>query len=217
MISAKNCRGRIAGRCRGSAALSARRPTAFSPAAVSETSISEAQVRLIANAVDRSLCTGLSRRFQIALRPSRRIDRACVHHAHHATDEIAAAASSVTSIGMTVVKVTGVVTAAIPSLRTPIGLGGLALEAKRRPHRQPEGGHHLGTRGQLLQSPAGIQGRRRLRVRVGLRRRFSKLLVTGASPFKTCFVADHGRNNQVAGLPRNRPARPSAVGPACPA
>ena len=119
MISAKNCRGRIAGRCRGSAALSARRhPTAFSPAAVSEAGISEPQVRLIADVVDRSPCTGLSRRFQIAsaAQPADLTVRAFITRIIP-TDEIAAAASSVTSVGMTVVKVTGVVTAPIPSLR----------------------------------------------------------------------------------------------------
>src|SRR5262245_64410859 len=39
-------------------------PTSLS-AAIAETKLSETQLRLIANAVDRSLCTGLSDRFQI--------------------------------------------------------------------------------------------------------------------------------------------------------
>ena len=41
-------------------------PTAVWAAAASAAGVSEPQARLIANAVDRSLCTGLSRRFQIA-------------------------------------------------------------------------------------------------------------------------------------------------------
>ena len=93
-------------------------PTTFSAAAASEAGLSEPQVRLIANAVDRSLCTGLSRRFQIAsaAQPADLTVRAFIARIIP-TDEIAAAASSVTSVGMTVVKVTGVVTAPIPSLR----------------------------------------------------------------------------------------------------
>ena len=106
-------------------------PTTFSAATASAAGLSEPQARLIANAVDRSLCTGLSRRFQIAsaAQPADLTVRAFITRIIP-TDEIAAAASSVTSVGMTVVKATGVVTAAIPSLRIPIGLGGLALEAE---------------------------------------------------------------------------------------
>jgi hypothetical protein len=85
---------------------------------VSKAGISEPQVRLIADVVDRSPCTGLSRRFQIAsaAQPADLTVRAFITRIIP-TDEIAAAASSVTSVGMTVVKVTGVVTAPIPSLR----------------------------------------------------------------------------------------------------
>lgn len=93
-------------------------PTTFSAATALAAGLSEPQVRLIANAVDRSLCTGLSSRFQIAsaAQPADLTVRAFITRIVP-TDEIAAAASSVTSVGMTVVKVTGVVTAPIPSLR----------------------------------------------------------------------------------------------------
>jgi hypothetical protein len=85
---------------------------------VSKAGISEPQVRLIADVVDRSPYTGLRRRFQIAsaAQPADLTVRAFIARIIP-TDEIAAAASSVTSVGMTVVKVTGVVTAPIPSLR----------------------------------------------------------------------------------------------------
>ena len=99
-------------------------PTRFSAATASEAGLSEPQVRLIANAVDRSLCTGLSRRFQIAsaAQPADLTVRAFITRIIP-TDEIAAAASSVTSVGMTVVKATGVVTAAIPSFAFPSASG----------------------------------------------------------------------------------------------
>ena len=157
-------------------------PTTFSAAAVSEAGLSEPQVRLIANAVDRSLCTGLSRRFQIAsaAQPADLTVRAFITRIIP-TDEIAAAASSVTSVGMTVVKATGVVTAPIPSLRFPIGLGGLARRLRPLTGPAPEGGHHLGARGQLLQSPAGIQAQATLTSsRLSFGDDFSKLLRTGA-------------------------------------
>jgi Protein of unknown function (DUF3313)/LVIVD repeat len=98
---------------------------------VNKDEILSARTVRIANAVDRSLCTGLSHRFQIALtdQAADLIVRAFITRIIP-TDEIAAAASSVASVGMTAVKAAGVVTAPIPSLRFPIGLGGLALEAE---------------------------------------------------------------------------------------
>jgi hypothetical protein len=58
-------------------------PTSLS-AVVAEAKLSEAQLRLIANAVDRSLCTGTQRPLpDRALRPGCRFDCACIHHAHH--------------------------------------------------------------------------------------------------------------------------------------
>jgi hypothetical protein len=161
-------------------------PTTFSPAA-SDAKLTDAQMKLIGNAIDRSLCVGLSRRFQIVapVQPADLTVHASVTRIVP-TDEIAATASSVTSIGMTVVKATGVVTAPIPSVRFPIGLGGLALEAEAV---DPAGG----------QKAAIIWGRgadsfttRARASKAGdayeLASAFgadvSKLLVTGESPFK---------------------------------
>ena len=166
-------------------------PTTFS-AAASEAGL--CALKLIANAVDRSLCTGLSRRFQIApaAQPANLVVRAFITRIIP-TDEIAAAASSVTSVGMTVVKAAGVVTAPIPSLRFPIGLGGLALEAEALDRTGSQKAAIIWARGADLQSPAGIQGRRRLRVRVGLRRRFQQAPGHRRQPVQDlAFVADHG-------------------------
>ena len=95
--------------------------------------LSERERRLVANAVDRSVCIGLSDRFRIVLAPEMadlnvRVSIASILP----TDETAAATSKVLDIGKSVVTSTGVVETSvpIPSVRVPIGLGGIALEGE---------------------------------------------------------------------------------------
>jgi len=106
-------------------------PTFVSPRRPADPKILEAQRRLIANAVDRSLCTGLGDRFQI-VPPGQAADLTV--HAFITrivpTDEIAAAASRPRRRSLDCERV-GAITAPVPSVRVPIGLGGLALERKR--------------------------------------------------------------------------------------
>ena len=162
-------------------------PTSLS-VAVAEAKLSEAQLRLIANAVDRSLCTGLSDRFQIV--PSAQAADLTVHTFITRiipTDEIAAAASKATWVAGSVATATTTVPVPVPSLRIPIGLGGLALEAEAvdRTGRQKaamvwaRGADSLTSRPRV--SPAGDA----YDLAASFGNDFSKLLVTGASPFKT--------------------------------
>ena len=107
-------------------------PTSFS-AAAKAAPLTETERNVVANAVDRSLCIGLSDRFKIVVPPQKADLTVSASVASIVpTGRTAAAASKVLSVGTTIVTATGVVDTAvpIPSLRIPIGLGGLALEAE---------------------------------------------------------------------------------------
>jgi hypothetical protein len=161
-------------------------PTSFA-AAAAEAKLTEAQLRLIANAVDRSLCTGLSERFVIvaSAQPADLTVRAFITRIIP-TDEIAAAASKATSVAASVASAVGAVTAPVPSLRFPIGLGGLALEAEAVDQTGTQKAAMLWARGadpvtsKPRVSPAGDA----YELASSFGDDFSKLLVTGASPFK---------------------------------
>jgi hypothetical protein len=162
-------------------------PTSFS-AAAAEAKLSEAQLKLIANAVDRSLCSGLGDHFQIvaSAQPADLTVRAFITRVI-ATDEIAAAASKVTSVATSVAAAVGAVTVPVPTLRFPIGLGGLALEAEAVDRAGSQAAAMVWARGadsfttKARVSPAGDA----YELASSFGDDFSKLLVTGASPFKT--------------------------------
>jgi hypothetical protein len=177
-------------------------------------------VRLIANAVDRSLCTGLSRRFQIAAaaQPADLTVRAFVTRIIP-TDEIAAAASSVTSVGMTVVKAAGVVTAPIPSLRFPIGLGGLALEAEALDRTGSQKAAIIWARGaNSFSRPRASRAGDAYEFASAFGDDFSKLLVTGASPFKTLpsLPTMDGIHSALGGAPKESACEAFGRGPGVP-
>lgn len=93
----------------------------------------QSDLRQVANAVDRSLCIGLSDRFQVVSPPQGADLTVHVSIASIVpTDETAAAASNVVSIGTSVATNVGLVETSVPirSLRVPIGLGGIALKAE---------------------------------------------------------------------------------------
>jgi hypothetical protein len=107
-------------------------PTSFSPAAASA-KLSPRDRRLVANAVDRSVCIALSDRFHIVSPPQTADLMVRVTIANIVpTDETAAATTKVLDISKTVLTTTGVVETSvpIPSVRIPIGLGGIALEGE---------------------------------------------------------------------------------------
>ena len=135
------------------------------------------------------------------------------------TDEIAAAASSVTSVGMTVVKVTGVVTAPIPSLRFPIGLGGLALEAEALDRTGSQKAAIIWARGaNSFSRPRASRAGDAYEFASSFGGDFSKLLVTGASPFKTLpsLPTMDGINSALGGAPKESACEAFGRGPGVP-
>lgn len=107
-------------------------PTSFAgPAASARLSARDRQ--LVANAVDRSVCIALSDRFHIVLPPQTADLTVHVTVANIVpTDEVAAAATTVIDVSKSVLSHTGVLETSvpIPSVRVPIGLGGIALEGE---------------------------------------------------------------------------------------
>jgi hypothetical protein len=107
-------------------------PTSYS-ADAALAKLSARDRRLVANAVDRSVCIALSDRFHINSSPQTADLMVRVTIANIVpTDETAAATSTALDIGKTVLTSTGVVETSvpIPSVRVPIGLGGIALEGE---------------------------------------------------------------------------------------
>lgn len=164
-------------------------PTTFSTAAP-PAKLSERDRRLVANAVDRSVCIGLSDRFQIVLPPQ--MAELTVHVSIASiipTDEVAAATSKVLDIGQSVVTNAGLVETAvpIPSVRVPIGLGGIALEAEAVDPAGYQRAAMLWARGansftgNTRVSPVGDA----YELASSFGDDFSELLVTGVSPFST--------------------------------
>ncbi|WP_375410399.1 DUF3313 domain-containing protein [uncultured Methylobacterium sp.] len=108
-------------------------PTQF-PQAVSGSSLTEGERRLIANAADRALCYELSLRYDVV--SSKRADltvRAVVTRVA-STDVPAAGATIATSAGISIASQLGVGFAStvgrVPVPRVPIGLGALTVEAE---------------------------------------------------------------------------------------
>jgi hypothetical protein len=184
-------------------------PTTFSPA-VTETRLSEKERRLVANAVDRSVCIGLSDRFQIVLAPEMadltvRVSIASILP----TDEAAAATSKVLDIGKTVVTSTGVVETSvpIPSVRVPIGLGGIALEGEAVDLAGQQKAAMLWAKGAnsffgtTRVSPVGDA----YELAASFGDDFSELLVTGDNPFRTklpSLPAMHRVKSKFGGAPK---------------
>jgi hypothetical protein len=98
-------------------------PTAFS--ATASPALTDKQRALVANAIDRSLCVGLSERFEVLMpgAPADLTVHAVVTQAA-ATDEVAAGASKVVSI------VPAALGIPAPVPRLPIGLGSLTVESE---------------------------------------------------------------------------------------
>jgi hypothetical protein len=181
-------------------------PTTFSPATAT-TRLSEADRRLVANAVDRSVCIGLSDRFHIV--PPPHTADLTVHVSIASilpTDEVAAAATKVIDVGQSIVTNTGVVESSvpIPSLRVPIGLGGIALEAEAADPTGYQRAAMLWARGAnsffgtTRVSPVGDA----YELAANFGDDFSELLVSGEDPFRTkmpSLPAMHRLNSMFGG------------------
>jgi hypothetical protein len=155
-------------------------PTAFS--ATASPALTDKQRALVANAIDRSLCVGLSERFEV-LGPNEPTDltvRAVVTQAA-ATDEVAAGASKVASI----VPAALGATVPIPVPRLPLGLGSLTVEAEAQDKAGKQQAAMLWARGADSFTTAATVSKAgdAYDLATTFSGDMSRLLVTGASPF----------------------------------
>ncbi|MFG1462023.1 DUF3313 domain-containing protein [Xanthobacter sp. DSM 24535] len=158
-------------------------PTVFAGAARQDT-ITEDQRKLVANAVDRSLCAGLSERFQVVgASESADLTVHAVVTNMVATDEKAVAATKVASVAKTIF-LPGI---PVPTPRIPIGLGSLSMEAEARNHEGAQEAAMVWGRGaNFLSGSARVStAGDAYELASAFGDDFSKLLVTGESPFKS--------------------------------
>ena len=170
------------------AATSARiMPTSFSQATFNA-GLSDTQRRMIANAVDRALCIGLSDRFHIVP-----VDQPADLRVHAVvtyvglTDEKVAAASKVAGIGVSIVESAYLPPfIRVPAPRIPLGLGGLAIEAEATNRKGQQEAAMLWARGAdaFTSKPKVSTVGDAYDLAKSFGDDFSKLLVKGASPFK---------------------------------
>ncbi|MCK9919461.1 DUF3313 domain-containing protein [Microbacteriaceae bacterium K1510] len=156
-------------------------PTAFSEPA-GATPFTPQQRSLVTNAVDRSLCTGLSERFQVvsAWAPADLTVHAVVTHIKP-TDPLAAGLSKGASVAKSVV-LPGV---PVPVPRIPIGLGSLSLEAEARDPNGQQKAAMIWGRGAnaFLGSGRVSEEGDAYGLAAEFGGDFSKMLVTGKTPF----------------------------------
>lgn len=185
-------------------------PTSFSGAAASA-GLSLRDRRLVANAVDRSVCIALSDRFHIVLPPQTaelavRVTIASIVP----TDQAAAATTKALDIGKTVLTTTGVVETSvpIPSVRVPIGLGGIALEGEAVDPKGRQAAAMLWAKG-----ASALFGNATRVSAVGdayelassFGNDFSELLVTGEDPFRFKLPSlpyMHRLKSRIGGAPK---------------
>ncbi len=157
-------------------------PTVFAPSAQLE-AITDDQRKLIANAVDRSMCAGLSERFEV-VEPSEKADLTI-----HAvitnmvpTDEKAVAATKLASVAKSIL-LPGI---PVPTPRIPIGLGSLSMEAEARaPDGKQDAAMVWGRGATFLSGGARVStSGDAYELASAFGEDFSKLVVTGESPFK---------------------------------
>ena len=183
-------------------------PTSYSASAASA-KLSARDRQLVANAVDRSVCIGLSDRFHIAQPPEAADLTVHITIASIVpTDETAAAVTKVLDVSKTVLTNTGVVDTSIPipSVRVPIGLGGIALE-----------GEAVGWTGQQAamvwaKGANAIFGTTRVspigdayELASSFGDDFSELLVSGEDPFRTklpSLPSMHSLKSKFGGAPK---------------
>jgi hypothetical protein len=154
--------------------------TAFSEAA--SPALSEKQRVLVANTVNRALCTGLSDRFEV-VGPNEPADlsvHAVVTQAA-ATNELAAGASKVASI------VPMALGSPVPVPRIPLGLGSLTLEAEALDRSGRQQAAMIWARGADSFTTAATVSKAgdAYELANAFGADFSRLMVTGVTPFGT--------------------------------
>lgn len=157
-------------------------PTTYS-AAVKPEGLTEEQRRLVANAVDRSLCAGLSERLMVVsgAEPADLTVHAVITNMA-LTDPNAVAASKAASVATTVL-LPGV---PVPKPRLPFGLGSLSIEAEARtPRGKQEAAMVWGQGANALFGSARVSNvGDAYELASGFGDDFSKMIVTGESPFQ---------------------------------
>ncbi|MBR1161916.1 DUF3313 domain-containing protein [Bradyrhizobium elkanii] len=155
-------------------------PTTFAHAA--SPMLSQEQRRLVANAIDRSLCVGLSDRLEVvaADQPADLTAHALVTQAAP-TDEVAAGASRVLGFLPTALNAS----VPVPVPRLPIGLGSLTVEAEARDPANRQQAAMVWARGanSFTNSPRVSSAADAYDLASSFSDDFSKLVVTGATPF----------------------------------
>jgi hypothetical protein len=135
---------------------------------------------LVANAIDRALCTGLSDRFQIvaANQPADLVVHATITDIVP-TNRTVAATSAMTSLGTSVAL-------AVPIPRIPIGLGGLSVEAEAIGQDGSQKAAMLWSRGaNMLTTKARVSAvGDAYSLSSSFGGDFSRMLVRGRDPFK---------------------------------
>ena len=153
-------------------------PTAFLQAA--SPALSQEQRLLVANAVDRALCVGLSDRFQVVGpgQPADLTTRVVVTQAAP-TNELAAGASKVVSA------VPSALGVPVPVPRLPVGLGSLSLEAEAQDGAGRQQAAIVWARGanSFTNSPTVSSVGDAYDLAGSFAGDFSQLLVTGETPF----------------------------------
>ena len=182
-------------------------PTSFSEAAA-RAGLSETQRQMVANAIDRSMCIGLSDRFQIVGgdQPADLSVHAVITHVG-LTDETMAGVSKAVSVGATVVeKVFVPVPIPTPSVRIPIGLGGLSVEAEALDQQRRQHAAMVWARGAdaFTSKPKVSTAGDAYDLAKSFADDFSKLLVTGSSPFRTMpsLPSMHKVGSMLGGAPK---------------
>lgn len=157
-------------------------PTIFAVKARVE-GITDEQRKLIANAVDRSLCAGLSERFTVVTTDDADLIVYALVTQMTPTDEKAVAATKVASVAKTIL-LPGV---PVPTPRLPIGLGTLSMEAEARGRDGRQQAAMVWGRGAsaLFSSSRISSSGDAYEFASAFGEDFSKMLVTGKSPFGT--------------------------------
>jgi hypothetical protein len=163
-------------------------PTSFSESAA-RAGLSQIQRDMVANAIDRSMCIGLADRFHVvtSAEPADLSVHAVITYVA-LTDEMVAGVSRAVTVGVSVAeKVLLPAPVPIPTPRIPIGLGGLALEAEAFDQAGRQQAAMIWARGAdaFTSKPKVSTAGDAYDLASSFASDFSKLLVTGASPFQT--------------------------------
>lgn len=155
-------------------------PTEFAPAAA-QVPFTPTQRKLVSNAVDRSLCAGLSHRFEVVAlsQPADLTVQAVITHVAP-TDKAAVGVSKGASIAKSIL-LPGI---PVPVPRVPIGLGSLSLEAEARGTSGEQRAAMVWGRGaNALGSGRMSEEGDAYTLAAAFGEDFSKMLVTGNTPF----------------------------------